>query len=104
MLGRAALAVATLAVVAVVPLSGVAHAADLDCKDFKYQEDAQQVYNRDPSDPNRLDADHDGIACEDNPHRPGGSTGSQSGDNGAAPQGGVETGAGGMARVVWRMS
>ncbi|MEV0838898.1 excalibur calcium-binding domain-containing protein [Actinocatenispora sera] len=114
MLGRAALAVGTLAVMAIVPLSGVAHAADLDCKDFRYQEDAQQVYNQDPSDPNRLDADHDGIACEDNPHRPGGSgsqgggdngTSSQGGgDNGTAPQGGVETGAGGMARVVWRMS
>ncbi|HEY3504993.1 MAG TPA: excalibur calcium-binding domain-containing protein [Actinocatenispora sp.] len=94
---RAALAVTTLAVLAVFPVSGVAHAADLDCKDFKYQEDAQKVYDQDPSDPNGLDRDNDGIACEDNPHRP-------TADNGTHPAGGVETGAGGMARVVWRMS
>ena len=41
-----------------------------DCPDFPYQEDAQKVYDRDPSDPYGLDADNDGIACEDQPHRP----------------------------------
>jgi hypothetical protein len=41
-----------------------------DCGDFTYQEDAQRVYDRDPSDPYGLDADNDGIACEDLPHRP----------------------------------
>jgi hypothetical protein len=39
-------------------------------KDFTYQEEAQAVYNRDPSDPNGLDADNDGIACERLPPRP----------------------------------
>ncbi len=39
-------------------------------KDFTYQEEAQAVYNRDPSDPNGLDADNDGIACESLPPRP----------------------------------
>ncbi|MGW3031713.1 hypothetical protein ACWDCB_10795 [Streptomyces sp. NPDC001178] len=39
-------------------------------RDFASQEDAQAEFNRDPSDPFRLDADHDGIACEDLPHRP----------------------------------
>jgi micrococcal nuclease len=50
---------------------------DKDCPDFQYQEDAQRVYDRDPSDPYRLDADGDGIACEELPHRPnsGGSGG-----------------------------
>lgn len=49
-----------------------AQTGDRDCPDFTYQEDAQAVYDQDPSDPNRLDADNDGIACEDLPHRPAG--------------------------------
>lgn len=45
--------------------------ADKDCKDFQYQEEAQAVYDQDPSDPNGLDGkDNDGKACEDLPHRP----------------------------------
>ena len=42
---------------------------DLDCSDFVFQEDAQAEFNRDPSDPFRLDTDDDGIACEVLPHR-----------------------------------
>lgn len=38
--------------------------SDLDCIDFATQAEAQAVYNQDPSDPNGLDADNDGIACE----------------------------------------
>lgn len=38
---------------------------DLDCDDFATQADAQAVYDADPSDPNRLDADDDGIPCEE---------------------------------------
>jgi hypothetical protein len=46
-------------------------AADLNCSDFKYQEDAQAVYDQDPSDPNGLDGDdNDGKACESLPPRP----------------------------------
>jgi len=45
-------------------LSGTAHAQDLNCSDFATQEEAQAVYNQDPSDPNDLDRDDDGIACE----------------------------------------
>ena len=83
------------------PLAGVALAQDLDCPDFSTQAEAQAVYDRDPSDPNNLDADNDGTACES---LPGGALGS--GENGgaggdqetgAAPAGGVETGAGGTA-------
>ena len=50
--------------------------------DFRYQQHAQRVYDRDPSDPNGLDVDNDGIACEDLPHRPesgGGPAGDQYG-------------------------
>jgi hypothetical protein len=38
---------------------------DLDCADFATQEEAQAEYDSDPSDPNGLDADNDGEACED---------------------------------------
>ncbi|TQK49879.1 hypothetical protein FBY35_0155 [Streptomyces sp. SLBN-118] len=66
--GGIALAVASIAV-----FSGVAQAqTDLDCRDFTFQEDAQAEFNRDPSDPNRLDEDQgpdDGIACEALPRR-----------------------------------
>ena len=39
----------------------------LDCSSFATQEEAQAELNRDPSDPNNLDSDNDGIACEDLP-------------------------------------
>jgi len=46
--------------------SGTAHAADtFNCPDFVSQADAQAVYNANPSDPNQLDRDNDGQACED---------------------------------------
>ncbi len=38
-----------------------------NCSDFATQEEAQAVYNADPSDPNMLDEDNDGIACESLP-------------------------------------
>jgi hypothetical protein len=38
--------------------------ADLDCGDFATQAQAQRELDRDSSDPNRLDGDHDGVACE----------------------------------------
>lgn len=38
---------------------------DLDCADFATQEEAQAEYDSDQSDPNALDADNDGKACED---------------------------------------
>jgi micrococcal nuclease len=41
--------------------------SNLDCASFAYQEDAQRVLKQDPSDPNYLDGDGDGVACEDLP-------------------------------------
>src|SRR5215207_3666173 len=38
---------------------------DLNCSSFATQEEAQAELNRDPSNPNNLDADNDGIACEE---------------------------------------
>ncbi|MGC4974736.1 excalibur calcium-binding protein [Streptomyces sp. DT199] len=67
-------AIGTLfAIAAIVPLADPAHARqDLDCRDFAFQEDAQAVFDADPSDPNRLDEDQgrdDGVACEALAHR-----------------------------------
>ena len=36
----------------------------LDCESYRSQAEAQQALRDDPSDPNVLDEDHDGIACE----------------------------------------
>ncbi|MCW2677503.1 MAG: uncharacterized protein JWR70_2543 [Modestobacter sp.] len=44
--------------------SGTAGAADLNCSDFTTQAEAQAVLDQDRSDPNGLDRDKDGIACE----------------------------------------
>jgi hypothetical protein len=44
-----------------------ATAADKDCSDFRSWRAAQKFYKRHGGpryDPHRLDADHDGIACE----------------------------------------
>jgi hypothetical protein len=47
-----------------------------DCSDFTYQEDAQAVYDQNPSDPYGLDGPpgpayegNPGVACEDLPHK-----------------------------------
>lgn len=37
---------------------------DLNCSDFATQQEAQDVLNADPSDPNGLDSEGDGVACE----------------------------------------
>ncbi|MEU9354599.1 excalibur calcium-binding protein [Streptomyces griseoloalbus] len=61
-----------IALAAIVPLADTAHAQDLDCGDFTYQEDAQTFFNMDRSDPHRLDEDagpDDGVACEALPRR-----------------------------------
>ncbi|MGW0228409.1 excalibur calcium-binding domain-containing protein [Actinopolymorpha singaporensis] len=70
-------AVLATCVLATLGLVGIATADDdkYNCDDFRYQEDAQAVYNQDRSDPNDLDRDNDGIACETLPHRPKGSSG-----------------------------
>lgn len=98
---RNAAAVAVLTAGMSYPLAGVALAQDLDCTDFSTQAQAQVVYDQDRSDPNRLDSDNDGVACES---LPGGAPGSAENganasdqDAGLAPSGGVEAGGGGTA-------
>ncbi len=63
---------------------------DRDCPDFESQDEAQNFFESEggpEDDPNRLDADNDGQACEDSDF--GGS------DGGGVPEGGVDSGFGG---------
>jgi hypothetical protein len=55
-----------VAVAATLPLAGIASAqpGDRDCKDFATQADAQAALDSRVGDPERLDADNNGIACE----------------------------------------
>ncbi|MCC2333304.1 hypothetical protein [Cellulomonas wangsupingiae] len=66
-----ALVLAAAAAVVVVPATGAsAVSTDVDCVDFTYQEDAQDHLDGQIGDPDRLDSDGDGIACETLPYRP----------------------------------
>jgi hypothetical protein len=69
-----AAAVAGFALLGPVPFASAQLATplvgDLNCKDFQYQEDAQAVLDATPGDPNHLDDDKDGIACESLAPRP----------------------------------
>lgn len=56
---------AMLAMVVLLVFAPAALAQDIDCSDEVAQSDEQAILDADPSDPNRLDADNDGIACED---------------------------------------
>ena len=47
------------------PVAGAKSAAKLDCDDFEYQQEAQMILLRDASDPNGLDDDDNGLACEE---------------------------------------
>jgi hypothetical protein len=68
-----------------------------NCSDYEYQEDAQAALTA--GDPDNLDADNDGRACEDLPSRGGGSNGNGEGEEEepTQPEGGVDAGSGGTA-------
>lgn len=56
--------------IAALYLPATASAADKDCANFKTQRAAQFFFLRHGGprqDPDRLDGDNDGVACEDNP-------------------------------------
>ena len=105
---RTAIISGVFACAAILPLTGTAVAQDRDSPSFATQSEAQAFFeSRGGNDPDRLDRDNDGIACEN------GAGGDSSGavtppaavepgveggqDQGAMPSGGVETGHGGMA-------
>lgn len=76
----AVLATFVLATLGVVGIA-TANADDLNCDDFSTQQEAQAVLEQDRSDPNGLDRDNDGIACETLPSG-GSSSGHSSKNNG----------------------
>jgi Excalibur calcium-binding domain len=61
------LPIALLAVVALAPAAAAAQGGDTDCPDYPSQAAAQAVLRAVPSDPDELDGDNDGIACESSP-------------------------------------
>jgi hypothetical protein len=74
---------------------------DQNCEDFESQAAAQAHLRQDPSDPDRLDADNDGVACENHTGYPEGSARDETpvgqdtgGDDGAAGGGGDDGGNG----------
>jgi Excalibur calcium-binding domain len=61
---------AALVVASVLLMPATASAADKDCANFSSQRAAQFFFLRHggpQEDPDRLDGDNDGVACEDNP-------------------------------------
>lgn len=63
---------------------------DIDCVDFEFQEEAQAVYDQDPSDPYNLDPNGDGFACSSLPFStPTVVQVPRTGSGGAAPTGGA---------------
>ncbi|RRO19441.1 calcium-binding protein [Saccharopolyspora rhizosphaerae] len=110
MIRRASLAVAALGTASLLTLPGTALAQDRDCPDFANRQEAQAAFEAQPGDPERLDADSDGMACESlgggaeaaapaegSADAPSGVTTSGDEDSGTPPTGGVETGHGGTA-------
>jgi hypothetical protein len=67
------------------PAAGTPATGDRDCADFATQALAQAALNADPTDPERLDADDDGIACEEH-------FGTEGQQVSVVPVGGVATG------------
>jgi Excalibur calcium-binding domain len=63
-------ALGTLVILLLTALPASASASDKDCSDFASQRAAQIFFLKHGGprrDPHRLDADHDGVACESNP-------------------------------------
>jgi Excalibur calcium-binding domain len=87
---RSNAAAGVLAIGMLVLFAGPASAIDLNCEDFATQAEAQAVLVANPSDPNNLDADDDGQACEE-------FTYDGSGQVATPPAGGVATGDGSTA-------
>lgn len=77
--------------------SGTAQAAvDRDCPDFASQAEAQAAYDAVPGDPERLDADDDGEACEEQSYAPAATSSSDS-QVSTTPAGAVAAGDGSSA-------
>jgi excalibur calcium-binding domain-containing protein len=94
---RRTTAAAGVLVTAVLTLgtTGTANAAtDRDCPDFESQAAAQAAFDAVPGDPERLDADNDGIACEDQQYAPASSPSTGGSQVSTRPAGAVAAGDG----------
>jgi hypothetical protein len=78
---------AVLCLVAIAAPTAAAHRRDYDCADFANQAEAEEYLL--PGDPYNLDADNDGIACEDLPCPCSYSPGGGGGDGGNAGAGAI---------------
>ncbi len=96
---KRALSVPAIAFLMLLFLQPYAMAQDVSCEDFSTQGQAQVILDQDPSDPNGLDEDGDGIACEDLPSDGAGNDGQRRdrNRNNDDPQGAVDSGLGGTA-------
>ncbi|MFF3494551.1 excalibur calcium-binding domain-containing protein [Streptomyces sp. NPDC002795] len=100
---KSVLLASAVAGAALIPTSGMAYAApDRDCPDFSTQAEAQAYYDAHPGDPDRLDRDDDGQACEDGGLPPGSDSDADTSadtpsDTPAMPKDGVKAGAGGLS-------
>ncbi len=91
-----ALTVALIASFALPMTASAGSSSDLDCADFSSQEDAQAEFDSGVGDTNRLDANDDGVACEES----FGSSGDEFSDDASTdeyPRRGVQTGGGSTA-------
>jgi len=70
--------------------------SDRDCSDFDSQPEAQEVLEDDPSDPNGLDGDYDGVACEE---LPGGASSASASASPSASSSASPSGGGGSRNV-----
>ena len=77
------------------PAPAQSRGADLDCSDFASQAEAQAELASDPSDPNGLDADNDGQACETSSFGGGSATGTSTPQPGASTSASVAPSDGG---------
>lgn len=98
---RAAVLTGALTAGVVLGFAGTASAQDLNCSDFATQSEAQATLEANPSDPNRLDGNNNGVACESsfgggsrgpgsNSTGSGSSTGGSSSTGGGSSSGGQE--------------
>lgn len=58
--------IAAVVALSMLPTNADDH-VDLNCPDLATQAEAQAIYDDDPSDPFRLDGDHDSVPCESLP-------------------------------------
>ena len=94
-----------LAAVVLVTAPAGGQAEAMSCPDFTSQAEAQAFFDADPEDPNGLDADGDGIACEETFGDPAPTTSQATVAttqdiavlDAQTPSGGVDTGFGGLA-------